>query len=427
MNDESDRTFEEDLAWFKARLLPRGKVTEPSASLAGRIMGAVADEAFMEQVRADAVQASPSPGLARRVMDGVRAEAARERRRARLWRIALASAACVAAAFIALFASPFAPGRALSPSAPHPDTDGRFVDTPFAPGRALSPRAPHPDTDGRFVKTSLPNQAPSAQQAPGRDAPTARPLAAADWLASRQCPDGTWSPSETGGNEAFRPALTALALMALQRHAPVRHADAIARAEQALVAMQTDDGAFGDSSPDRLYNHSFATYALLTLQNARGEGLTPTLKRAIAFSLRSQNHFGAWDYAVQRPGNAALTVWQLAILVEAGKAGWRDDAGQMRRGLAWLRRLGQGGYFDYREDLDRKYTPRSGSDTLTDMATATLLEAAGKYPEFRETAETAVASLQLARRRLDKGRDALASSGRDLYATVMAMLDADRG
>ena len=391
MNDESDRTFEEDLAWFKARLLPRGKVTEPSASLAGRIMGAVADEAFMERVRARAVQASPSPGLARRVMDGVRAEAARERRRARLWRIALASAACVADAFIALFASPFAPGRALSPS------------------------APQPATDGRFVETSLPGQAPSA------------PDAAADWLASRQCPDGTWSPSETGGNEAFRPALTALALMALQRHAPVRHADAIARAEQALVAMQTDDGAFGDSSPDRLYNHSFATYALLTLQNARGAGLTPTLERAIAFSLRSQNHFGAWDYAVQRPGNAALTVWQLAILVEAGKAGWRDDAGQMRRGLAWLRRLGQGGYFDYREDLDRKYTPRSGSDTLTDMATATLLEAAGKYPEFRETAETAVASLQLARRRLDKGRDALASSGRDLYATVMAMLDADRG
>ena len=391
MNDESDRTFEEDLAWFKARLLPRGKVTEPSASLAGRIMGAVADEAFMEQVRAGAVQASPSPGLARRVMDGVRAEAARERRRARLWRIALASAACVADAFIALFASPFAPGRALSPS------------------------APQPATDGRFVETSLPGQAPSA------------PDAAADWLASRQCPDGTWSPSETGGNEAFRPALTALALMALQRHAPVRHADAIARAEQALVAMQTDDGAFGDSSPDRLYNHSFATYALLTLQNARGAGLTPTLKRAIAFSLRSQNHFGAWDYAVQRPGNAALTVWQLAILVEAGKAGWRDDAGQMRRGLAWLRRLGQGGYFDYRGDLDRKYTPRSGSDTLTDMATATLLEAAGQYPEFRETAETAVASLQLARRRLDKGRDALASSGRDLYATVMAMLDADRG
>ena len=44
-----------------------------------------------------------------------------------------------------------------------------------------------------------------------------------------------------------------------------------------------------------------------------------------------------------------------------------------------------------------------------------------------ETAESAVASLQRARRRLDKGRDASAASGRDLYATVMAMLDADRG
>ena len=305
----------------------------------------------------------------------------------------------------------------------------------------------------------------------------ARTLAddAADWLVAQQCADGTWSPAQTGGNETFRPALTALALMALQRHAPVRHAVAIDKAAKALEGLQTADGAFSASPSSKLYNHAFATFALLSLQNGRGEAPTPAIRRALAFSLRSQNASGAWDYTVGEPGNTALTVWQLGILLEARKAGWEDDAGQLRRGLAWLRKRGHDGIFDYREALDRQYTPHAGSLTLTAMATATLLEAAETFPELQPTADNAVASLRLAygrskeratrdhyrdyflcrvfRDETDAGiaqsiadaiaaqhsrtasraavpweaQDVWSSTGGDLYATVMAMLSLNCG
>ncbi len=248
---------------------------------------------------------------------------------------------------------------------------------------------------------------------------------AADWLVAQQCPDGTWSPAQTGGNEAFRPALTALAMMALQRHAPARHADAIARAKAALEALQTEDGAFGPEPSAKLYNHSFATFALLSLESGNGGDLSPTLQRAIAFSLRSQNHLGAWDYPPRETGNSALTVWQLGILMQARNAGWSDDAGQLRRGLSWLRRQGHDGLLDYREDFDRRYTPKAGSVTLTAMATATILEAAEDFPELRDTAENAVASLHLACERLSAR--AIAGNYRgDLYATVVALLSAQQ-
>ncbi len=425
MNDAlTDKELEEEVAHFRAKILPSAKTAEPSAGLSDRILEAIADEAFGERVRQRAVQLDPSPNLTSRIMGAV----ARERRRSRLLRAAIATAAGVAAILAIAFV-------------PLLFTDTAVTDT----------------------------AAPAVAQVPQMASD------AADWLVAQQCADGTWSPTQTGGNEAFRPALTALALMALQRHAPLRHAAAISRAERALEKLQTADGAFSASPSSKLYNHAFATFALLTLQNERRQPLTPTLNRAIAFSLRSQNHSGAWDYTAQEPGNTALTVWQLGILMEARKAGWSDDAGQLRRGLAWLRKRGHDGIFDYREAFDRQYTPHAGSLTLTAMATSTLLEAAESFPELRETADNAVESLRLAygrseeratsnhyrdyflcrvfRNGADAGitqsiadsiatqhsqttsraaapweaKDVWASTGGDLYATVMAMLSVRRG
>ncbi len=213
--------------------------------------------------------------------------------------------------------------------------------------------------------------------------------------------------------------------MALQRHAPERHAKAISRAKAALEALQTEDGAFGREPSAKLYNHSFATYALLSLANANGEALTPALHRAIAFSLSNQNHLGSWDYPPRETGNSALTVWQIGILMQARKSGWDDDDGQLRRGLSWLRRQGHQGLLDYREDFDRHYTPKSGSVTLTAMATSTILEAAEDFPELRYTAENAVASLHIACERL--AARALDDNYRgNLYATVVALLSDQR-
>jgi hypothetical protein len=376
---KEETTVEEldgEVANAKATFLREVARIEPSQALTKHVMEAVEDEALRESVRAHVVELEPSPDLTSRIMEAVADEAAGERRRARWLRAAAAIAGIAATVAVVL-----------------------------------------------QVRTSAPEMRTSEQVAQHKADPA---VEAADWLVAQQCPDGTWSPAQTGGNEAFRPALTALAMMALQRHAPERHAEAIARAKAALEALQTEDGAFGREPSAKLYNHSFATYALLSLANENGEELTPALQRAITFSLGSQNHLGSWDYPPRETGNSALTVWQLGILMQARKAGWSDDAGQLRRGLSWLRRKGHDGLLDYREDFDRRYTPKAGSVTLTAMATSTILEAAEDFPELRDTAENAVASLHIACERLS-ARAAGNDYRGDLYATVVALLSAQRG
>ncbi len=378
---KEETTVEEldgEVANAKATFLRNVAQAEPSQALTKHVMEAIEDEALRESVRAHVVELEPSPDLTSRIMEAVADEAAKERRRIRWLRGAATAAAAASIAALAIVPPKWS---ASKPKASAPTT--------------LATQSVTPATE------------------------------AADWLVAQQCPDGTWSPAQTGGNEAFRPALTALAMMALQRHAPERHADAIARAKAALESLQTEDGAFGREPSAKLYNHSFATYALLSLANENGEGLSPALQRAIAFSLNSQNHIGSWDYPPRDTGNSALTVWQVGILMQARRAGWSDNAGQMRRGLAWLRRQGREGLLDYREDFDRRYTPKAGSVSLTAMATSTILEAAKDFPELRDTAENAVASLHIACERL-ADRAAGADYRGDLYATVVALLSAQR-
>ena len=400
MNEET--TIEEldgEVANAKSTFLREVAQVEPSLALTKHVMEAVEDEALRESVRAHVVEREPSPDLTGRIMEAVADEAARARRRRR-WLRAAAAAAGIAAVLVAAIVGG--------------DEESKVEGRRSKVGN---------------VSVAVANDESKVEsrkaQVQGEDASdfTAE---AADWLVAQQCPDGTWSPAQTGGNEAFRPALTALAMMALQRHAPERHAEAISRAKAALEALQTADGAFGPEPSAKLYNHSFATFALLSLESGKDGDLSPTLQRAIAFSLRSQNHLGAWDYPPRETGNSALTVWQLGILMQARNAGWSDDAGQLRRGLSWLRRQGHGGLLDYREDFDRRYTPKAGSVTLTAMATATILAAAEDFPELRDTAENAVASLRLACERLS----ARAADGHyrgDLYATVVALLSAQQG
>ena len=430
MNENiTDQALEEELTHVKAAI-GRLRLRTPAASpaLAEGIMEAVAVESARAKLLAMASDVRPPSEMTGRIMEAVAAESAREKRNSRRIRAAVAAvagmAAVLAIAFLPLLSSP-----------------------------------------------------PATAPASGDEVAQAISMAedAADWLAAQQCEDGSWSPAQTGGNETFRPALTALALMALQRHAPVRHAAAIERAAHALEAMQTPDGAFSTSPSSKLYNHAFVTFALLGLRDESDQGLSPVLQRAVAFSLKSQNHFGAWDYTDQEPGNTALTVWQLGLLLRARNAGWEDDNGQLRRGLAWLKHQGRNGMFDYRSTFDQQYTPYSGSITLTAMATSTLLDAAVTFPELAETADNAVASLRAAYGREEereaadhyrdyflcrvfhgssdtvaereltdtiaaqhsqttsrvsapwKARDVWAATGGDLYATVMAMLSVHNG
>jgi hypothetical protein len=238
-------------------------------------------------------------------------------------------------------------------------------------------------------------QRPNRGAAPRMAAAPAAAAAAADWLVAQQEADGSWRPSRGGGHDAYRPAVTALAMLALRQHAPTRHAAALRRAARALCAMQGADGGIGADDSARLYNHAFATHALLALAR-RQPGEQPfaaTLERALAFTRQAQNAEGGWDYDRSGPGNTALSVWHISLLAEARAQGWGDEGGHLRRGLAWLRGQSDGGgSFGYRQPG----VPQPGSDglTLTAMAAATLQAAARDYPSLQPAAVAAIATLR---------------------------------
>ena len=328
----NDDDFPEVTANAVRRLAAAGAVS-PSPGLTDEVMEAVGIEAMRERLSAMETWREASPGLAGRVMAAVREERRREAVERR-WRIVrVAAVACgVAACLVALLAPPLPLG--------------------------------------------------------GRNAPHGAADVAADRLVELQDADGSWSPSATGGREVYRPALTALALMALERHSQLRHQKSIRRAELAMLRMQSDDGAFGSSRRVALYNHSFATFALLYHAASNGAGISDEVRKAIGFSLASQDNTGSWG-----GGDASMTLWQVAILLKARDAGWTDDGGHLRRGMAWLRREGRRGMFDYRGMMDDRYAPREGNAALTAMAASRLRQEAVMHPELRATAESAFASL----------------------------------
>lgn len=260
---------------------------------------------------------------------------------------------------------------------------------------------------------------------------------AIDWMASHQEPDGSWAPKVVGGKEAFRPALTALGMMAIGRHAQERRSDAIKNAVNALRSMQQSDGSFNSDKQTQLYNHAFATYALIEYAKNNGVGLDEIITEAIAFSVANQNPYGAWDYQKDGFGNAALTLWQVSLLIEANKLGWRDNDGALRRAVAWLKRESAKGVFDYRQTLDRQRASASGGIILTQLATEALVQFCNEKPSLNALAATAKTSFDTAYGRYtvrQLGKESALDSvlcktfrgERDFYPTLIALLSSRR-
>lgn len=207
------------------------------------------------------------------------------------------------------------------------------------------------------------------------------------WLASVQEADGTWDPVRHGGNAAYRPALTALAALALDRGGGVSDR-ALERASEALMNMQRKNGAFGGSGREEQYNHAFTTYALAALSR-QTTGVKTALKRAVSFLVETQSPAGGWDYLHGSDGNAAVTAWNVRALRAAESVGIRDGHVALCKGLRWLRgSVRDGGTVAYHED-----GWVAGSESLEALAAFVLLDAAEQFPELRPVGKRVAARL----------------------------------
>jgi len=208
------------------------------------------------------------------------------------------------------------------------------------------------------------------------------------WLAANQEANGTWSPAKHGGAEVYRPALTALSALALDRDEKGRYAAQIQRACEALSGLQGREGAFGGEGRARLYNHAITTFALASLC-PRHPALRPALDRALAYVGAQQTVQGGWDYEPNSEGNAALTSWQVRALACAEAQGFDAAKVPLRKGLRWLRSV-------TRDDGSIAYHQGSSarSDGLTALAAYALITAGKEFAGLQEIGRHAVGSLK---------------------------------
>ena len=234
------------------------------------------------------------------------------------------------------------------------------------------------------------------------------------WLAACQEADGTWNPARHGGDASYRPALTALAALALSRESE-RHAARVGRACDALAALQTADGAFGGGGRVQAYNHVIATCALAEL-GSRLPHVKTALERAVAFSDSRQSAEGGWDYEAGSEGNTAVTAWQVRALACAAEQGISEANIPLRKGLRWLRGAA-------RDDGSVAYHRDSGarSEGLSALTAHALMTSGKSFPGLSALGQRVAASL---------GADPGGSGGADCYrdyAKVLAFESAGEG
>ncbi len=192
--------------------------------------------------------------------------------------------------------------------------------------------------------------------------------ACCDWLRTRQITDiaGDWRvrrPRLRPGGWAFQywndyyPDVddTAVVGMLLHRQGDPAHADAIARAREWIIGMQSVgggrfDGGWGAFEPENTHLHlnhiPFADHGALLdpptadvtarcvsfLAQIGMPADDPVIRRALAFLMREQEPEGSW---FGRWGtNYIYGTW--SVLCALNAAGMAHDASAMRRAVAWL-------------------------------------------------------------------------------------------
>ncbi len=230
------------------------------------------------------------------------------------------------------------------------------------------------------------------------------------WLAERQILDvkGDWAwakPQARPGGWAFQynnthyPDIddTAVIVMAMERANAAHHAPAIARAEEWICALQSDNGGWGafDANNDRDYlNHiPFADHGALLdpptadltarcismmAQLGRSPETCAPMKRGIEFLLSRQRHDGSW---YGRWGmNYIYGTWSALGALTAAGFSCEDDA--IRRAVAWLKSVQNpdGGWGEAGESYKlghAEHVPAPSTPSQTAWALLGLMAAGG--------------------------------------------------
>lgn len=160
------------------------------------------------------------------------------------------------------------------------------------------------------------------------------------WLVSAQEPDGSWEPRRWGGASEYRVALTALASLALSGDARPAAREATARAGRFLVRSQEKDGHLGAHTRSALYNHALGTLALTELAMT-SESLEDSARRAAGYLVEVQTDEGAWGYVSgdRIVANDSISVWALQALVRARELDLGVDRRAIERGFDWFEGL----------------------------------------------------------------------------------------
>jgi hypothetical protein len=234
------------------------------------------------------------------------------------------------------------------------------------------------------------------------------------WLIAQQEADGTWNPLRHGGSESFRPALTALSVLALDR-SPSCPSAPIEKAIAALGRLQTEEGLFkGDDPQANAYNLAMATFALAAC-TAHAEEARPIVICAVEAIRASQLPNGSWDYVATPEGNVAITSWMVRALKSAEECGVESTQVAQRKGLHWLRRYtaASDGSVSYKPDVPP-------SDTLTALTAISFITAGRAFPDLQSCARKMTDHLSLHNKR-ETQRDCY----RD-YAKIVALQLAGR-
>jgi len=205
-----------------------------------------------------------------------------------------------------------------------------------------------PDTKGRPVIQDRPEARLQLMLDYGKSFDRARAMHrdATKFLIGAQEREGRWKSDRHGGQYAYDPGVTGLAILAIlageRSIAGPRQASA-SRAVDWLVKKQSREGRFGYThAMDFTYSHAVATRAVAAFALATGQEKKhgPALVKAAKFIEVARNPDAAWRYGV-RPGDSdtSATYWMIAALERARAAGIEVDGKAFDGARGWMDKI----------------------------------------------------------------------------------------